>query len=145
MLPRVCSHLSLSLSLPLPLSLSLSLSLSNTQGGGISLAQVGPLPQFIVTIVFLIVYIITALVVFFDQISEVRLRTYSIVFWVILVLQQYINYALLVHHTASDYVSDLLINILIDRGVPINFEPKMESKCLIFLGARMQLSFEHFS
>lgn len=88
--------ISLFLSLPLP---------PFYQSGGITLAQVGPLPLFIVTIIFFIMYIITALIVFFDQISEVRLRTYSIVFWVILVLQQYIGYALLVHHTASDYVS----------------------------------------
>ena len=96
------------LSLSFSLSLSLSLSLSPpplSQSGGVTLAQVGPLPVFIVTIIFFVIYIITSLVVFFDQISEVRLRTYSIVFWVILVVQQYIGYALLVHHTASDYVS----------------------------------------
>ena len=55
----------------------------------------------------MLLYIAIALTALFIRISEVRLLTHSIVFWVMLVLQQYINYALMVHHSASDNVSFL--------------------------------------
>ena len=69
------------------------------------LASVGPLPTLITSLVFGAACTVLAVFVTFSEISEVKLKVYSVVFWLLLVLQQYVIYALLIRHTASDSVS----------------------------------------
>ena len=71
---------------------------------GINLARVGPLPTVLVAIVFGIVFIAFAVIVVLTKVSERRLKLYSIIFWLLLVLQLYSTYAVQIHHHASTLV-----------------------------------------
>ena len=72
-----------------------------------NLARIGPLPTVVVAIIFGIVFLIFAAIVVSTNVSERRLKLFSIIFWVLLVLQQYASYAVLVHHSPSTSVSEL--------------------------------------
>ncbi len=72
-----------------------------------NLAQVGPLPTVIVAVIFGVVFLIFAAIVVLTNVSERRLKLFSIIFWAFLVLQQYASYAVLIHHNPSTSVSKL--------------------------------------
>ena len=84
------------------------------QSGGMNLARIGPWPTVVVAIVFGIVFLIFAAIVVSTNVSERRLKLFSIIFWVFLVLQQYASYAVLVHHTPTTSVSRLFSLLLAD-------------------------------
>lgn len=74
------------------------------QSGGMNLARVGPLPTVLVAVVFGIVFLTFAVIVVSTKISEGRLKLYSIIFWLFLVMQLYFTYAVQIHHHASSLV-----------------------------------------
>ncbi len=76
------------------------------QSGGVALAGVGPLPTVLVALIFGVIFFVLAVFIFFMKVSEVRLQIYSVVFWIFLVLQQYIMFAVQINHTASSSVND---------------------------------------
>ena len=69
-----------------------------------NLARVGPLPTVVIAIVFGMVFFIFAVVVVLTKVSEKRLKLYSVIFWLYLVLQLYSTYAVQIHHHASGLV-----------------------------------------
>lgn len=58
----------------------------------------------LVAIVFGIVFLAFAVIVVLTKVSERRLKLYSIIFWLLLVLQLYSTYAVQIHHHASTLV-----------------------------------------
>ena len=69
-----------------------------------SLARVGPLPTVLVAIIFGVILFIFAVIVVLTKVSERRLMLFSIVFWTFLVVQQYVTYAVQIHHNPSTSV-----------------------------------------
>ena len=83
------------------------------KSGGINLARVGPLPTLIVAIVFGVVFFSLGIIIIFAKVSEIGLRNYSIIFWIILMLQQYATYSIQIHLTASNSVLNTLVYVYI--------------------------------
>ena len=77
-----------------------------------NLARVGPLPTLIVAIVFGVIYLTFAVIVVLMKVSEPRLKLFSIIFWLFLVVQQYSNYAVQIHHTPSTTVTVLILSLI---------------------------------
>lgn len=69
-----------------------------------NLARVGPLPTVIVTVLFGIIFFIFGVIVVLTKVSERRLDLYSIIFWCVLVVQQYGTYAVQIHHNPTTSV-----------------------------------------
>lgn len=71
---------------------------------GPPLARYGSLPFLIIFLIFALVFATVFVISIVDKISQVRLVVYSIIVWMLLVLQTYSYFALAVHHRASDQI-----------------------------------------
>lgn len=78
------------------------------------LARVGPLPTIIVTSLFGVVFLIFAVIVVLTKVSERRLKLFSIIIWLLLVLQQYSIYAVQIHHHPSTSVFEISVRFLLN-------------------------------
>ena len=74
------------------------------QSAGIRLAQVGPLPTVVSATIFGITCFVLALIVIFTKVSERTLFVFSMVFWLLLVTQHYLIYAVQIRRSPSNSV-----------------------------------------
>ena len=82
-----------------------------SQDAGVGLARAASLPIIINLVIYGVVYTALGIIVFADRISETRLLVYSIVFWVVMVLELYMWFSLQTVPKASNTVSPLFTTV----------------------------------
>jgi adenylate cyclase 2 len=75
-------------------------------------AQFGVLFTMIVAIIAAIIFITVAIITVADKISRIRLTIYSILVWCTLVALVYVQFALEIHHQASDSIDYIMLVLL---------------------------------